>query len=423
MNNAFLKSYQCLHRVYIEGAFSTIELNKVLNTVASTDKPLITKIVYGVLDNDILLDYVVSQFAPKVKADSRLMLKIGTYCLMELSIPPYAVVNDMAELAKITGDRRIVGFVNATLKNISTAVAQDSIIYPTDELEYYSTRYSYPMWALLKLVKDYGKDNAKAIVSTQLSCDTTVRINTDKISISNFLSMLDDKGVSYSHTMLDDCIAVQGRLDMDSELYTAMSLSSMLIARSVATRGSCSVLDSCAAPGGKSVYIKQLNSNASVTACELHPHRVQLIDSYASRMGADIVSVCCDSTVYNEQWQGKFDYILCDVPCSGFGVVDARPDIKIFRQNKDIGTLKALQYAILDNCSKYLKVGGTLIYSTCTLFANENGENVAKFVNNNSNFALQPLVLDYFDGASSYQFLPHVDNMQAFYIASITRLS
>ncbi len=421
MNNAFLKSYQCLSKVYIDGAFSTIELNRVLNTVASSDKPLITKIVYGVLDHDILLDYVVSQYVTKSKADSRLMLKIGTYCLLKLSIPPYAVVNDMAELAKITGDRRIVGFINATLKNIATAIASDSISYPDDEIERMSVHYSYPMWALKKIIKDYGIDSARAIISHPLSTDTTIRVNTDKISISNFLSHLDTMSVSYSRTMLDDCIAVQGRLDMDSQMYTAMSLSSMLIARSVGTEGQCEVLDSCAAPGGKSVYISQLNVGAHVTACELHPHRVSLIDSYASRMGAVIDTICCDSTQYNSQWEGKFDYILCDVPCSGFGVIDARPDIKIFRQNKDIGTLKALQYSILENCSRYLKVGGTLIYSTCTLFANENGDNVAKFIKNNSNYMLQPLRLEYFAGACEYQFLPHVDNMQAFYLASITR--
>lgn len=421
MNNAFLRSYECLHKVYIDGAFSTIELNRVLNIVASNDKPLITKIVYGVLDNDILLDHVVGQFVTKSKGDSKLMLKIGTYCLMNLSIPPYAVVNDMAELAKVTGDKRIVGFVNATLKNISAAIEQDTIQYPTDRVEYLSIKYSYPMWALLKLIKDYGIDNAEAIISYQLSYDTAVRVNTNSITVDNFVQLLTQSGVSFSRTILDDCIAISGRLYIDDSLYTAMSLSSMLIARSVPTKAGDKVLDTCSAPGGKSVYIKQLTSSAKVTACEIHPHRVALIDSYASRMGVDIDTVCCDSTVYNAEWDSQFDCILCDVPCSGFGVVDSRPDIKIFRQNKDIGTLKALQYAILDNCSKYLKVGGTLIYSTCTLFANENGDNIAKFIKNNDNFAMQPLSLDYFSGASSYQFLPYTDNMQAFYIASITR--
>lgn len=421
MNNAFLRSYECLHKVYNDGAFSTIELNRLLNIVASSDKPLITKLVYGVLDNDILLDYVVAQFVTKSKGDIKLMLKLGTYCLMNLSIPPYAVVNDMAELAKITGDRRIVGFVNATLKNISVAIANNSIEYPTDKLEYLSVKYSYPMWALLKLVKDYGIDSVEAIISYKLSHDTTVRINTNKISVADFVALLDNSGVSYTTTMLDDCIAISGRLNIDDTLYTAMSLSSMLIARCMPVVSGAKVLDTCSAPGGKAVYIKQLNNSATVTACELHPHRVELIDSYASRMGVDIATVCCDSTVYNVEWDSAFDCILCDVPCSGFGVVDSRPDIKMFRQNKDIGALKALQYAILDNCSKYLKVGGTLTYSTCTLFANENGDNVSKFIKNHDNFQLQPLTLDYFDGASSYQFLPHIDNMQAFYIASITR--
>ncbi len=422
MNNAFLRSYECLHRVYVDGAFSTIELNRLLNTVSSTDKPVITKLVYGVLENDILLDYVVSQFVTKSKGDSKLMLKMGTYCLMNLSIPPYAVVNDMAELAKITGDKRIVGFVNATLKNISTAVNYDTIQYPTDKLELLSVKYSYPMWALLKLVKDYGIDSAEKIISQKLSHDTTIRINTDAISIDNFIAFLEDMGIAYTRTILDDCIAVSGMINIDERLYTPMSLSSMLIARSVPTSSCSSVLDTCSAPGGKAVYIKQLCNTVSVTACELHPHRVELIDSYASRMGVDIQTVCCDSTVFNDKWESQFDSVLCDVPCSGFGVVDSRPDIKLFRQNKDIGELKALQYAILDNCSKYVKVGGTLIYSTCTLFANENQDNINKFIKTHDNFVMQPLQLSYFDAKCSYQFLPHIDNMQAFYIASIKRI-
>ena len=175
MNNAFLKSFTTLQQVYNERAFSSIALNKTLNFCKAQDKALITKIVYGVLDNDIKLDYVISKYVKKMpKGDTLIFLKMGTYCLMELSIPVYAVVNDIAELAKVTEDKRLVGFVNATLKSIAKTVKSFDN-YPTDELEKVSVKYSYPLWALKKLVKDYGKDTAIQIVSTVAENRTTAR--------------------------------------------------------------------------------------------------------------------------------------------------------------------------------------------------------------------------------------------------------
>lgn len=421
MNNCLLKSYQCLMSIYVDRAFSTIQLNKVLLTSKPSDRPLITKIVYGVLDNDIHLQYIIGQFTKKTKVNVRIMLSIGTYCLMHLSMPTYAVVNDTAELAKVTEDTRIVGFVNATLKSIATALDNNTIVYPDDIIQRTSVLRSYPMWAMKKLVKDYGKEQALDIVNSTGTIAKTIRINTDKISVVDFIKLLDDNGIQHSATILEDCIAVAGKINIDSTLYTHMSLASMMIARSVATEGKCRVLDCCSAPGGKAIYIKQLNNNAHVTACDIHQHRVDLIDSYRTRMGVDIDTVCCDSTVYNAEWDSAFDYVLCDVPCSGFGVLDSNPDIKLFREEVDVSNLMKLQQAILSNCSRYVKVGGVLVYSTCTLFDNENSQNIDKFLRVHNDFALDALPQAYYKGASMYQFLPNVDNTQAFFVARLVR--
>lgn len=420
MNNAFLKSFTTLQQVYNERAFSSIALNKTLHFCKAQDKALITKIVYGVLDNDIKLEYVISKYVKKMpKGDTLLFLKMGTYCLMDLSIPAYAVVNDIAELSKVTEDKRLVGFVNATLKNIAKTI-KDFDDYPTDEVENYSVRYSYPLWALKKLVKDYGKQTALQIISTAAENRTTARF----IDAFDAEKIHQTYNLQVEQTPFADAFYIDGKLPTLDGNFTVQSLSSMAIAHICANGANGNFLDCCSAPGGKAVYVKQLRQDLQVTACDVHEHRVQLINSYASRMGVQITTHTQDMTQYHEPFDGAFDTVLCDVPCSGFGVLNNRPDIKLFRESLDISNLMKLQQEILQNCSKYVKVGGRLVYSTCTIFDNENGQNIKKFLKNNPNFTLGTIVLPQYpsvDGNSTYQFLPHKDNTQGFYVAVLTR--
>lgn len=161
-----------------------------------------------------------------------------------------------------------------------------------------------------------------------------------------------------------------------------------------------------------------------MVACDLHAHRVELIQSYARRLNVSIETHCMDMTKREKAWENKFDTVLCDVPCSGFGVVDSRPDVKLFRENKDISELMKTQYAILSNCSAYVKKGGRLIYSTCTLFKNENGQTVRKFLEAHPDFRWGQIRIEQLPqtkGKGEYQFLPCVDGMQAFYIAVLER--
>lgn len=420
MNNAFLKSFTTLQQVYGERAFSSIALNKTLHFCKSQDKALITKIVYGMLDNDIKLEYIISKYVKKMpKGDTLLCLKIGAYCLMELSIPDYAVVNDIAELAKVTEDKRIVGFVNATLKSITKTIKVFDD-YPTDEVENVSVRYSYPLWALKKLVKDYGKDVAFQIASTVAENRTTAR----------FTKGFDAQKVEQTYnlhaepTPFEDAFYLTGKLPALDGNFTVQSLSSMAIAHVCANGCQGNFLDCCSAPGGKAVYLKQLRPDVQVTACDVHEHRVQLINAYASRMGVQISTLTQDMTEFYPPFENAFDTVLCDVPCSGFGVLNNRPDIKLFRESLDISNLMKLQQDILQNCSKYVKVGGRLVYSTCTVFDNENGQNIRKFLKNNPNFTLGTIVLPQYpsaNGSNTYQFLPHKDNTQGFFVAVLER--
>lgn len=420
MNNAFLRSFDTLRQIYTERTFSSLALNKTLNFCKQQDKALVTKIVYGVLDNDIKLEYVISSFVKKMpKGDTLLFLKIGAYCLMELSLPVYTVVNDVAELSKLSEDRRIVGFVNATLKSIANNIKSFDD-YPSDEISRLSIQCSYPEWAFKKLVKDYGLDVAKQIVCCAPDNRTTARF-VDQVD-TNYIS--EKYGVAAEKSPFDDAFYIKGNLTNLDGSFTVQSLSSMAIARICADKLGDSFLDCCAAPGGKSVYVKQLCPSVKVTSCDVHPHRVELIDSYAKRMGVELNVCCKDMTQYYAEFDSAFDVVLCDAPCSGFGVLNNRPDIKLFRENKDISDLMKLQYAIVSNCDQYVKVGGYLIYSTCTVFDNENGQTVRKFLKEHTNFTYDVIRLPEFpsaDGQPYYQFLPYKDGVQGFFVAVLRR--
>ena len=420
MNNAFLKSFQTLKSVYEERAFSSIALNKTLEYCTAQDRALVTKLVYGVLDNDILLQYILSKFVRKMpKGDTLIILKMGVYCLQNLSIPVYAVVNDFAELAKITEDIRQVGFVNATLKSISKSIETFNE-YPDDEFLRVSVINSYPQWALKKLLKDYGKDDAYKIASYRNDDSACLRIaNTEKTAdlLANFSNV--------TPTVFADAYKVSGKIPPLNADFTLQSLSSMAVCKATAALVKSKFLDCCAAPGGKSVYIKQLCRNASVVACDIHPHRVELINSYASRMGVALETRCLDMSIQHEEFNAAFDTVLCDVPCSGFGVLDNRPDIKLFRESMDIATLMKLQYSILCNAANYVTVGGHLVYSTCTVFDNENGQNIRKFLAEHPNYTYGEITIDELPqthNQSFYQFLPHKDGMQGFYLAVLKRV-
>jgi len=225
-------------------------------------------------------------------------------------------------------------------------------------------------------------------------------------------------------TVFEDAYLCKGKLPILDASFTPQSLSSMAIARIAAAGAEKSFLDCCAAPGGKTVYVKQLRPKVKAVACDVHSHREDLIKNYAARMGADVETHCLDMTRYCEDFCGGFDTVLCDVPCSGFGVLNNRPDIKVFRQSKDISELMKLQYAILNNCKNYVKIGGTLVYSTCTVFDNENGQQIRRFLKENADFEYGRIVLPEFpsaDGKPYYQFLPYKDGVQGFYVAVLKR--
>ncbi len=425
----FYYAYKCLDSVFRGGAYSGIELNKYLENAKESDRPLISKLVYGVLDRNVELEYVISLYAKSVKPAVMSVLKIGTYAVLHLNIPDYAVVSETVKLTRDIGKPALAGFVNAVLRNIVKDKQSGGIKMPEDRREYLSVKCSFPLWAVDKLISDLGEEEAEAFMTTESSAPfSNVRVNTDKISVEDFGKLLDGKKIEYKKTLFPDALSVKGRLKgIDESLFTFQSLGSMLTVRAMKAKPTDEVLDLCAAPGGKSVYAKQLYKCRRVVACDIHPHRVDLIRSYAGRMNVDIETAINDATVVNPEWKDGFDIVTCDAPCSGFGVFFDKPDVKLNKTEKNVGELASLQLNILKTAALYVKPEGKLIYSTCTVFNEENTDVINKFLRGNGEFSLERARIPAEFGDSpvnedgTVSFLPERDGVEGFFIAVMRR--
>jgi len=447
VREAFKAAYSCLDGIYRGKTYSQVVLTETIEQFGNS--PLIAKIVYGVLDRDIELSYIVGKFASSVKPAVMPVLKIGAYCIKYLALPDHTVVNECVELTKAIGKAGVSGFVNAVLKNISQAVQSNSVFWSKNELENISLKNSFPLWALKILVSDYGKETAvKFAEYFPENSFTHVRVNLAKTTIEKLRALLKENNIEFRPSPLPDGFFVTGNLaglksgnaaktqktisggtpDNAKSLqswYTAQSAASMIVCKAVNVKDGQTVLDVCAAPGGKSVYLASLAERVKVTACDIHEHRVELIRKYAHRMGVQIKAIKQDATETNEEFVNKFDKVLCDVPCSGFGVLGSKPDIKLFRKENDLTELAELQAKILERSARYVKVGGSLIYSTCTIFKKENDEVVMEFLKKHDNFTIEKVDTG-FDGVINengfVQFLPYRDKIDGFFIAKIKRL-
>ena len=372
-----LDAYTSLKKVYSDNKYLTDVVSSISD---SNDKALITRIVYGVVERDVTLEYILSKLVTKSpKSQVKLILKIGLYCLKYMdSLPDYSVCDNCVKLTKQIGKSSLAGFVNATLK---ASITKD-IPLPENTLERLSVTTSTPLWIVKKVVKQYG-DRATTILNYTPTTLTHIRRNSlrfDKLDFEReFSDSLSDVGGAF--------VKVDGKV---KELFsdgkiTFQSPESMKIVSLCIKKDSGKILDVCSAPGGKSVYLAELTAS-KVTAFDLHPHRVELIKKYASRMGVDVDARVQDGTVFVPSYSEIFDIVLVDAPCSGIGVRYSKPDVLLNRQEKDIVELNAIQQSLLDNSCRYVKTGGVLVYSTCTIFEEENERVVTRFLSSHPEF-------------------------------------
>ena len=412
LSNPIYDPYVILTKVYSDGAHFKQELSDTY--IEEQYRSRTVKIAYGVLEQDGYLDFCIRYYAPKApKLAVRTILKISLYMLLFMEKKRYMVTDCAVSLCKKLGKNGDSGFVNAFLRRFEKEEVEKAI---PQGITGDSVRFSYPEFALKKLCKEYGKraeDIARAI-----SKGVSVRFerNEEKYLDKPHVDTVFSSG--YKHYIFPCFVRDEG---YDEGEYTFQSIGSIAICDTVTP---CEkMLDACSAPGGKSVLLAK--KCKSVTAFELHEHRVGLIEQYTSRMGVENVKAYVkDSSVLNEEYIEAFDGVLCDVPCSGYGTVSENPDVKLFRKESDFTALKKAQSAILQTCSKYVKKDGALYYSTCSLFAEENDEIVGAFLNNNPQFVVENIDSPLAHDKKKYgmQFLPDTAYGAGFYVCKMRRI-
>ncbi len=414
-------AFDILYKIEYNKAYSNLILDNVLNE-GNSNSSFIRYIVYGVIERKITLDYILSKYLKqpikKLKPQVLIILRMGVFQLKFMnSVPTSAAVNESVKLCKSEGCSFASGLVNSVLRKIST----DNIFYPDDDSsESLSVIYSCPVNLVNQYINDYGMDNAKEILESSLKVPPIyLRINSLKSDIDQVSEILEKNNFEFEQIKdIDNCIKViSGNLFetniIDLGLAYVQDLSSQICVKTLNANPGETVFDMCAAPGSKSYTIAQyMNNEGKIYSFDLHQHRVDLINKGAKKLDISIISANkADSSVYNEKL-GLADKILCDVPCAGLGVIRRKPEIK-YKDLGQIDNLSDLQYNILLCSSKYLKVEGSLIYSTCSLNKKENEMVCDRFLSENKK---------YIKDGQYLTLMPHKYDTDGFFIARFKRI-
>lgn len=367
------------------------------------DAALATKLVYGVLQNRNKLDFYLKQLLtgklsglhPVVKD----ILHLGLYQMAELDrIPDSAAVNEAVELTKkyCPKQKNAPALVNAVLRN--AARTRGSWQEPVS----YAEKYSHPEELIALLKKSLPKGKLEPmLMADNTAPQTTVQVNLLKTTTENLVESLKNQGVTATpHPWMEDCLVLSGlgsleRLDgFRQGLFYVQDPASKLSVLCAGLQKGWRVLDCCAAPGGKSFAAAiAMEGQGSIVSCDIHPHKVELIAKGAARLGLSCIAPQCrDAAVRNPEWTQQFDAVIADVPCSGLGIIRKKPDIR-YKNLSELEALPALQRAILENQAAYVRPGGVLLYSTCTVLPRENEEVVAAFLQSHPDFFPEPLPL------------------------------
>lgn len=404
-------------------------LNQVQKSIPENlerqDRSFASALIFGVLENKIRLDYIIDSFLTKKKLDTtiRNILRLGTYQIIYMDVPSRAAVNESVKLTISTPKKALKGFVNAVLRKI--ADNYKAVVYP-DKSEigkYLSVAYSYPEWLVSMLVFEYGTDTAEKILSHK-NADRGISVRINRLHNGK---IPDDAEISAYHK---NACRINGENIENLPSYisgeiTPQSEASMFCVEAAGIREGMSVLDLCAAPGGKSAYAAEFKPKRLVS-CDVYEHRVELMKKNFNRLGVDSECLINDASKQNRDFINTFDAVLIDAPCSALGLMHRKPDIKYSRSKEGIDEIIALQKRILETSAEYVKSGGTLLYSTCTLNTAENSDNIKDFLEKHSEFEVLPFddaTLRNIAGENSFeiQFMPHIHGIDGFYIARMRK--
>ena len=389
-----------------EGAWSNGVMKEyiVRDRLDSRDAGLATRLCYGVLQNRMKLDFYLKQLLTgKIKDLHPVVhdiLHLGLYQLFELDrVPDSAAVNESVALAKkyCKKQRYAPGLVNAVLRKATAE--KDSLKQPASWVD----KYSHPQELVDLLIRDLGKSKMEPMLRANNEApQTMIQVNTLVTTAAALADKLEKAGVTaQSHGWMENCLVLGSTGDIEKlesfrngEFYVQDPAAKLSVYCAQLPKEDISLLDCCAAPGGKSFAAAiAMDGHGSITSCDIHQHKVGLIGNGAKRLGLENVTARCqDASKNNPEWNEKMDVVIADVPCSGYGIIRKKPDIR-YKDPVSMEDLPQLQLAILKNQARYVKKGGVLLYSTCTLLRRENEDVVAAFLSENDEFYLEPLTL------------------------------
>ena len=401
------------------------------------DAALCSRIVYGVAQNETLLDFYLAAYCTQkldhLQPPLLEILRIGAYQILFLDkIPHSAAVNTAVELAKISGRGQAAGLVNAVLRK----VAQNRDSLPTiperDEVRYLSIRYSHPKWLVKRLLAMLGREEAEALLAVHNSQPpTAAQVNTCRTETGTVMEALATEGVQAErHPWLADCLLLKGTGNLErlkafqgGFLYI-QDPAARLAVLAAGLRPGDRVLDVCAAPGGKSFAAAiTIENQGEILACDLHENKLKRIQEGADRLGLTCIrTTAADGRACRKEWLGAFDAVLVDAPCSGLGIIRKKPDVRR-KQADSLFTLPVVQSAILDNAAGYVRPGGVLVYSTCTILPEENQQITDAFLADHRDFSRESFRLPEPLGETEGQITlwPHRHDTDGFYICRMRR--
>ncbi len=422
-----------LERCRRSGAWSSATIDSVITKYGLDGRSaaLATHICLGVLQNMTLCDFYIDSYcnsSAKIEPKVRDILRTAVYQLAFMDkIPANAAVNEAVSLCKKLGYSRASGFVNAVLRKISANINNLPEVPNKGTADYLAVRYSHPKWLAEYMINAHGYDFAESFFdANNREPYTAIQVNTLKISTDALRAKLENSGVECkAHPWLLDCLLVSGNITamygfadglfyvQDPAARTAISIAEF--------KPGMKVLDACSAPGGKSFAAAiDMQNRGSILSCDLHEKKTNLIASGAERLGISIITTkAADARV---KLDDEYDIIIADVPCSGYGVIRKKPDIR-YKSEAERAGLPQIQSAILENLSSAVKRGGLLVYSTCTVFSEENGKIVADFLEKHSEYTAESFKLPNGKLAEDgmYTFWPHIDGTDGFFVCKLRR--
>ncbi|MBR4858523.1 MAG: 16S rRNA (cytosine(967)-C(5))-methyltransferase RsmB [Clostridia bacterium] len=439
MKSARQVAFEALLKIHRDGAYSNLVVDSLLKDnpdMDERDKAFVCNIVYGTLDRLILIDYnlglYLNQPVKKLKPELHTILRMGTYQLLFMDkVPSRAAVNESVNLAKVNKSSFAASLVNAVLRRVS----DNGVRLPDggeDDPAYLAVKYSCPQWIISLWIDAYGLENAVALAEKALEpAPIVIRVNTTKITPDELIWKLAEEGVIAEKSdivpetlIISNTGSVEELEAYKQGLFHAQDIASQLCCVALDAQNGETVFDLCSAPGGKTfTTAEKMNNTGVIRAFDIYQSRVELIRNGAKRLGLDnVYSYLSDAAIFNENY-GMADRVLCDVPCSGLGIIRRKPEIR-FKNQSEINCLPEIQYRILCNATKYLKPGGRLVYSTCTLNPKENSEICDKFLAEHPEFSAVEVLTDlprYGESDKYLTLMPHIHNTDGFFIAAFRK--